>query len=235
MGYLNSYRFSGNYELPTDGLVLYLDAQEKTTIIGDPVEEWQDLSGRGNDFYSTGGAKPVQLVDGRLSFDGAHSYMDGKAVGNYRNNLTQSTFFCVFRTRSTAVQQIIYAVSYNDSNIVYMPIFRIMPGGFLYYLLGSGVGTYVAIMAPIEADKTYVVSGTWKRPEMSLYVNGAYIDTIDTATMLPGTLDSERIGCRNNNLQNFLDGEISALLWYNIELAWSDRIQVENFLKNRFL
>lgn len=234
MGYLNAYRYvKRNYELPVDDLLLYVDAKEEASVEGDPVQGWLDLSGRGNDFAGIVGSRPVQVKSDAISFNGSQ-FLTGRADDTARNNITEGSWFCVFETNTTAVHQVLYAVGYSDSNIAYIPIFRIMPGGFLYYALGTGVATLVAILAPIEANKRYLLSGTWKRPEMTLYVNGHFIEMIDTATMLPGTLDSERIGSRNNNLQNFLDGDVSALLWYGKSLEEPVRKDVEQYLMNRF-
>lgn len=225
-------------EMLMDNLVLYLDGKVDESIIGtSAVTLWKDLSPFGNDFYQDDLSPncPARKTPDGLTFSlAAESYMEGRSMGLERNNIQASTWFCVFKTNTIAPQQILYAVGYPGSNLHYMPIFRIGAGGILYFNLMTTGATAIGIYTPIQAGVTYMVMGIWSQPVMEMYINGDLIGTDAGATMQPGELVDERIGTRNNALQNYFDGEIKALGWYDKELNEIERKSVEIYLMNRF-
>lgn len=220
-----------------DDSVLRLDATEISSIyISDinKVDKWEDLSGNENHLTKENNAsRPSYNGSDGIIFTGNNYLSRLSQTNTIRNNITSSTWTCIFNVTEVYTQQIIYAVGYPTSNVVYMPIFRVASGS-LFCTLFTTAATGVAITVPISPNTTYIATVVWNRPDFYLYLNGVAVGSSTGATMELAELFSERMGTRNNAYQNYLNGEIKYLSWYDRTIEDPERANMESYLMNKF-
>jgi len=240
----------------TPGLALWLDASESSSITfnGNSVVEWRDLSGNGRHFLQN---NPVNQPDSTrtqnglrvIDFDGTQSMQGNEASLNLARNVSELTIIVVQKTDSTLDSVnggIIIRISTNwNPNNSRAGLFSInsnfaLSGQKSFEALGrrpditTGAGTHF----PFNTSAN-VIGGVfdYNNAQVKIYENGKLKNT-NSSFHTPGLTDdsdsaSIRIGISDNGSLAF-DGFIAEMLIYNRLLSDSERIQIENYLINKW-
>jgi len=235
-----------------DGLQLWMDAADSTTITGSsPVTQWNDKSGNGYNFTASAGpvlATASQNGLNTLTFTAASSqFLSNTATVNFME-LYSLSIFAVFKYSDTTSGGYIFAKSlYGGAN------------GRI--LLGRDAGTPATLNAGIattaNAFSTYsdvYTANTWRvygfvadrsAGTVKAYQNGSNNAsasfTVDTTTNLT-TAYPMAIGAYNNSSGTlappqaglYFNGSIGEILVYSTALTNQQRQQVEGYLSRKW-
>jgi hypothetical protein len=238
--------------LDIDGLQVWMDAADSTTITGSsPVTQWNDKSGNGYNFTASAGpavASASQNGLNTLTFTAASSqFLSNTATTNFMEFYSLSVF-AAFKYSDTTSGGYIFAKSlYGSAN------------GRI--LLGRDAGTPATLNAGIvttaNAYSTYsdvYTANTWRiygfvadrsAGTVKAYQNGSNNAsasfTVDTSTNLTTTFPMA-IGAYNNSSGTlaspqadlYLNGSLGELLVYNSALSFQQRQQVEGYLSQKW-
>ena len=222
-----------------EGLELFLDAENLTGYSDtDPIDTWADSSENGYDATATSTARPLYVADkgnGQASvrFDGVNDYMTLGTPFAMDDELTIFAMVSRSDVSTVAKRQTIIGQS-NTSNAVSLELELKMVNGLI-----PGVFTFeTENLEEIRADELELVtyrkdgSGSGNR---TVRQNGLpqelTTDTTDSYSA-SGTMEIGRRGLVS--FQQYLGGDLSALLIYNRALTDAEILQVENYLGARY-
>ena len=226
-----------------EGLVLYLDAADKTSYPGSGIT-WSDLSGNGNTGTLTNGPTFNSDNNGSLVFDGSNDYVNLglKTVGNLLDGAIGSSFSIWINNDvlpPTGVENYTSFLFVIQSNTLINLTFigsSISVGG-----RSQVSDSYQNATFPYTFTNTWVnVSGIldYTAKTISIYVNGSLgiVKTVSfgSNSIIMGipTLD-DNIGRLSSGVQHF-NGKISNLTVYNRALTAQEIQQNYNATKTRF-
>jgi hypothetical protein len=238
--------------LDIDGLELWMDAADATTITGsNPVTQWNDKSGNSLNFTASSGpvlATASQNGLNTLTFTAANSqFMSNSSTVNFIEFYSLSIFI-VFKYSNTTSAGYIFAKS----------LFGTANGRILF---GRNAGTPATFNTGITtANNAYTTysdsytANTWRiygfvvnrsAGTVNAYQNGVSISsgtfTVDTTTNLT-TAYPMAIGAHNNSSGTlsppqaglYFDGSIGEILVYSTALTQQQRQKVEGYLSSKW-
>lgn len=238
--------------LDIDGLQVWMDAADSTTITGSsPVTQWNDKSGNGYNFTASAG--PVLATSSQnglntLTFTAASSqFLSNTATVNFMEFYSLSVF-AAFKYSDTTSAGYVFAKS----------LYGVANGRILF---GRDAGTPATFNAGItttaNAYSTYsdaYTANTWRvygfvadrsAGTVKAYQNGSNnasgTFTVDTTTNLT-TAYPMAIGAYNNSSGTlaspqaglYFNGSLGELLVYNSALSFQQRQQIEGYLARKW-
>lgn len=215
------------YDLPTEGLLLHLDAGAITGVNNGSVMTggWSDLSGNG--YHATSANAPTYIAsDGgypAVRFDGAGDYLQSAIpIG------TAASVFVVFSYERTSLQAnyrdvLISAGGTGDRLQLASSVDAASAGDYPNFHAGTGTGL---------VSETWVNGLSATAVSGDLFANRYYIGSaVFTAmpvasSLFIGAVDSAGDGAGQNTIRE--------LLVYDSALSDSARLQVEAYLKKKY-
>jgi hypothetical protein len=220
-------------QLVTDGLVLYLDAGDRTSYVSGSTV-WRDLSTSSNNGTLTNGPTFNSSNGGSIVCDGVD---DGSAVPNSSTlgkslNYTTSAWIKYNNTGYTAWMMLIDSVNYGTG------------GGYMMWLndnspsLGKLLSSYdsnwqygtIRIPPNVWTNVTIAKSGN----AVSFYVNGVFDVTRNYAFSSDLSITEVNIGYSSRNSGYRLNGNVAIAQIYNRTLSASEVLQNFNAQRQRF-
>lgn len=224
-------------------LTLWLRADSNVVLTGLDASQWNDCSNNNNSaFQSTAFSKPL-LVENSLnekpvlSFDGVNDYFDGTTISNL-NNSSLSIF--IISSGST----------YNGSQA--SPLFGINCYPNQFQFLRSAItqslnvsNTYAFASGLISVSNSlpnsgfsYQIFGYTKEFNVvsKIYANGAFLDSTTNSDQVGSfTNGNYYIGYGNPSCwTDYYRGNIAEIILYNHVLSDTDRVNIENYLHNKY-
>jgi len=222
--------------LPSNGLRLWLDADDASTITlnGSNVSAWADKSGNIlNVEQTTPANQPVynlNSMNGRntVEFDGDNDYLDRDIVNwqgpmtfflVYKSTETQSEFDSWFCNDSSETPDTSFQVNYNASDTLGIRV------GATEYSIEQSSGNRLPTVLSITADGANSLKG---------YING--LKTLDQTlgSVFNPLFDFYAVG-RNRNNDSYTEGLVAEILLYDRVLSTSERYEVEAYLADKWL
>jgi hypothetical protein len=238
--YNNSFR-------PTDvtGLKFWVDADDINSIVlnGNYVSQWQDKSGNSHHAsQSTVGFQPYYVTNtlnkkSVLHFNGVSQYLQLDAGSVTDLNPTEYTIFCVnivsgkqgawrspftSRTNSPEGGYLFYAATNNK---------------WQHWVGASGEWSAIGSNNEVILNNPVVLTGIYGDGKQSFYVDGR----LDGELTVPFSVNSiypARIGAgatEDSSPTYYFNGDIAEIAIYNRKLSNIERVQVENYLLNKWM
>jgi hypothetical protein len=225
----------GYNKVVTDGLVLYLDAGNKTSYPGSGAT-WYDLSGNNNHGTLTNGAVFNSGNGGIISFDGTDDYV----INSSCKNLPQGS-----SARTT--QMWIYFNS-NTNNILQLGLEGANSSGSIYILEYLQLANVFLFTDSLNGENNITISGgelpgtgAWVNytflhsyPNWSYYLNGTLTKSGTFGVEFNTEGQKYVIGRRLDNSQPLFWGNLSTMSMYNRALSASEVFQNYYAQKSRF-
>ena len=230
------------YPPTIDSLVLWLSA-DSLSLSNDSVNQWQDVSGRGNDFSQAVLSYQPRLLEADsvlnnkpvVIFDGINDYLNGGDILDV--GINSRSIFIIGRCNSstgTYLAKSIYAAGNNRYALWYSS-----PDFYNFYIETADFGVtsarssgrYEIITSLINRTnrtlKTFFnsnLSGT------SINISDSGYDFNSPYRFLVGAYND---GSDNNGVM-FLQGLIAEIIIYNKALSDSERLGVEQYLRYKY-
>ena len=231
----------GQQDIVKDGLVLWLDANDKSSYPGTGTT-WTDLSRGGNNGALINGPTFNSGNGGSIVFDGSNDYVDSIIQSISIQDNTPFTADVIFKTTSTSDTHLI-----GNWNVFVTPGWRLdLVSGQIRFLILSNAGS---TGRGVRTNSTYnngnivhfcaTYSGNENTSGVSFYVNGVSVATTSTLNTSPGTLINSKITLGASQLNttsfaNYLNGNIYQTKLYNRSLTTTEISQNFNATRARF-
>jgi hypothetical protein len=230
----------GPQTIVTNGLILHLDAGNKTSYPGNGTN-WYDLSVYKNDVVLYNGPTFNNEVKGSIILDGADDYVrsNQKLKGFYPEDsiLTNISFCAWMKTNNINNSGGNFLFGFEDNPTWYFAVTREFgnaPGKIQIY---DAVRGWILSNNTLSNNVWYNVVGTFQPNSVSLYLNGSLDKTDNTVGSSssyspnpPANLLT--IGSRYGAYR--MNGQLSNLTMYNRALNSNEVTQNYNALKSRF-
>jgi alpha-tubulin suppressor-like RCC1 family protein len=219
------------YAAPTEGLALWLKAEEAQMEISDgKISAWHDQSGGEHDaVQATTGLQPTlveDVVDGKdaVEFDGEGQFLAGSL------NLSESkTFAVVVKDLGTtnAIGGVITAKEGSDFNGIFSENGTKYVGDYA----GANSEDSVRTTQPINAFNVVLVRYDQALSKMTLYQNGR---TETVLTRGGEETTGFELGTRNNELGRYFKGQVAEVLVYDRSLSDAEVVQLSGYLAQKY-
>lgn len=232
-------------KIVTDGLVLTLNAADKTSYPGSGTS-WYDLSGNNNSGSLTNGPTFSTDGGGSIVFDGADDYVDCGPSSTLNFGTGNFTLCAWFKTNTSLRRTILSRFDYNGVGTI--------ERGYYIDVLATG-----KIRTAFETDGTnyrvtdsntvvntnsyfYVTSTRTNATTISVYINGVF-ETSNTLTQgTPSNIDTvtapfsigRRADYQTPTFTNYFIGSVYSTQIYNRTLSAIEILQNYNAQKGRF-
>jgi hypothetical protein len=212
------------------GCQLWLDAADGTTIVGTTsnVTAWKDKSGLGNDLSSNQGAPQYIPATNAIYLDGSSTMVRT----SFSFGLTDPfTVFIVSRL-TAASNGPWYTTDPNTDMTGYFPRYDISKNTYV----NAGGSNWSIKASSIEIGTTYIsaiVSGGITGSELSYYENATTQTMSRTAVAGNIIRNSLYLGYRPSDNYKII-GNIYEFIQYNSVLSYSQRLQIEAYLAQKW-
>ena len=217
-------------DIVKDGLVLWLDANDKTSYPGSGTT-WADLSRGGNSGTLTNGPTYNSANGGSIVCDGVDDFISGSTLTNLLNGSTTLTLIIwVYPTNLN-----------NTSGSPYKTLVDTPSRNLSLWIGANGQGQYYGIGG---ASNSYNVNFNWENNKWQMVsiivtaTNGQIIKNnyVVSETTLRGNNYTERVTFGNNPSSGGgnLEGRYGNILLYNRALSVAEVLQNFNATKARF-
>ena len=226
---LQNYNAGLQRFIPTDGLVLSLDAQNTNLYAVSPTTAY-DVSGNGNNGTLLNGTQYVSNGDGSWSFDGVDDYI----------NVTNSESLTFGNTITVG------GWYYNTSNTGYLPIIAKNGSDNTGWEISNSSGTLRCTLRPSIGNNNNITSGslplnTWNHClftcdniTIRLYLNGVQVGTFPVSSVTLNSSGNLNIGRRSDLNLNYGIGRINSVCVYNRALTQTEITTIYNATKSRY-
>jgi hypothetical protein len=225
-------------DIVRDGLVLWLDANDKTSYPGTGTV-WRDLSLGSNTGTLTNGPTFNSNNGGSIVFDGVDDYVNFGNVLNFeRTNPFSISIWLI--TPNTSITQIVISKWINNG----YEIFFQNPGKIGWTLANTGGGgnqiRVDSLNNSITTNEIFNITTTYDGNSSTngllIYKNGQILPTTSIFNNLNSSIlnsSNLRLGILGNNILPF-SGKIFNTLIYNRTLTPQEILQNYNATKSRF-
>jgi len=212
-------------DIVRDGLVLWLDANDKTSYPGTGTT-WRDLSLGGNNGTLINGPTFNSANGGSIVFDGVNDYVVFPTI---TNNIYTIDFW--------------YKMGGNDGSFGYFASsgdngFAISEGGGFaglvygrFYYWNGSVNILTDIPSTTNWNHICVIINTTTN-NLQLFGNGNQLNNSTISSMSTSVSNVGRYASGNSN---FLKGNLASYKIYNRSLSFTEILQNYNATKNRYL
>ena len=222
--------------IPTNGLVLSLDAQNTNLYATSPTTGY-DISGNNNNGTLLNGVQYVADGNGSWKFDGVDDYINIPNTTSLQVTGDQTLVFWVYPNRRDRRQNF-YAKSYGgEGTITYEP-----NGSMTYYwgIAGSntspyqGVATYGGPMLTLNIWYFVVLVRELSTPSKTVkwYINGV-LNSTTTAAYTSATAGTSPITIGTGYAGPFL-GNVGIVMQYNTALTQTEITTIFNATRSRY-
>lgn len=218
-------------------LITWLKSDLGVTLNGSTVSNWSDISGSNNSAsQSTAGNQPTfssSAIAGlpALTFDGSSDYMQ---FPNGFSDWTQGcSIFLITKptTVTTGLRFFDYATGLNANNL---KIEEISPNGLEFDVNGVSSPSNITSTTGLTNNTFQLIEVVHNGAGFAtLYTNG----NVNAQGTLNNISNVTRTGCfigKGYSGGNLFVGQIAEYLVYNRALSSSERVNVENYLLNRY-
>ena len=223
------------------GCQLWLDATTIQVNNGDNILLWEDLSGNNNHATQTNQSQQPIFIDNAVVFDGVNDSLEFGA-NKFNMGLDDMTFFSVITTTKTTDQSIFSKARASRQNYRYA--LRMISGGVMDgFMQGNGGNDVTPFgVTNLANGNPHVLVHEFNRSgNLSLYADGIYeggasISHWENANMV--SINPSRLGAytasNNSSPTSMFEGKIMETLIYDRTLTESERIEVEQYLKEKW-
>jgi hypothetical protein len=224
---LQNYNAGLQRFIPTNGLVLSLDAQN-TNLYATSATTAYDVSGNNYNGSLLNGVTRTSDGDTSWSFDG----VDDRIVTTL-NTLSSSTTWSVWAKRTQSIN------GYNMVMGMYLPYFAFMDDGSIHFSNNingqKSLYAYVGLTNNVWYNVTFVSSFSSGNTTMLIYLNGALQTQATYAGQQPTTTsDSFRLGTWWSGNSEQFKGNIGNVSIYNRALSATEISTIYNATKSRY-
>lgn len=224
----------------------------------DPIGCWEDQSGNGHDFISTGAANPTfDAISGSINsqaaieFPGGGSNVrleDADAETQYLDGLAGLTIFFVIESDVTATDRGFWASETPGASTTdqYFSLRYDATGtsGGASNVITAGLRDQSAFtlesFADAQTTSGQIVMLKWtSETNYEMYIDGVLSNPTSTTTIPSGTLDAANLttaiigqGPLDNNTS--WDGLIAEVILYDSEISLTNQETVEDYLSNKY-
>jgi hypothetical protein len=223
-------------DIVKDGLVLWLDANDKTSYSGTGTT-WKNLTGNSNNnAVLVNGPTFTGNNGGAVVFDGTNDYAYIPATNNLSFNNSSFTYSLTFSIPNWifSSERIVMEYGVNGYNGYYQLTFY--PNATTFRTLGiGGYSTWFDSTVSFDDNQNYNVVLTYNLTTSlaSLYVNGTLINSA-TRTGTSGVTPQILYIYSRGGINFFQKGNLYNILAYNKALSAQEVLQNYNTNKNRF-
>lgn len=222
--------------IPTNGLVLSLDAQNTNLYATSPTTAY-DVSGEGNNGTMLNGVQYVGDGGGSWKFDGVNDFINVPNSSSLQVTGDQTLVFWVYPERRDRRQNFYNKAYGGEGTITYEP------GGSLNYYWGTnggnsspyqGVGTTGSPMATLNTWYFVVLVRELSTPSRTVkwYIDGVLNRTV-SASYTSATAGSAPITIGTGYTNRFL-GKVGLVYQYNTALTQDEITTIYNATKSRY-
>lgn len=226
----------GGPDIVTDGLVLHLDAADSNSYPGSG-STWYDLSGN-NHGTLTNGPTFDNSNAGSLIFDNVNDYVSLGTPASL-NGVQVPLTICVWaKSNGFGLYDVLWGVDKATTGGGMYSMMRLNSGVFAYYTSTSSGGfqSRSSFTASNNVWNFYavVMSGSIASPVVTMYLNNASLtSTFSSLSATPDLTVDFRIGS-NQRGNEYWNGNISNVMWYNQPLQQKEIQQNYLATKGRF-
>jgi hypothetical protein len=231
----------------TNGLVLYLDAGNQTSYVGNGTA-WRDLTPNGNNGTLTNSPTFTRQSSGAIVFNGSSNYVitpTNLSSLNLNSSITIDTWFKpTALANASHADGIVSKGLFTDNNSAIYELLIRVTGGINYPFVristSAGVQSYAPTQIPTNPNQIYNIVCTYNGSTIRIFVNNVEAGTGAAAS---GTLVSNTqelaIGTRYLNRgggnDSFFTGNIYSVKIYNRALSATEIQQNYDAFKGRFI
>lgn len=226
--------------VPTDiaGLTLWLDGETFQSEDGDLITKWTDISGAGNDFNASGGQRPTLktgIVNGRtvLRFEGTSDRMNGPALDAIIA-ADAGTIFFVVKHAGGANE---YIFSHANTTTPRAAVLIDTPATDITAVNHDGT-IDEATKSGVDLTEWSIVMWNHDAGQVGISVN----DARDSGRVQTASGNTTSMGANTvlaalydgTTPSNWFEGDIAAVLAWNVALTETQRKEIESYLADRF-
>lgn len=226
----------GGPDIVTKNLVLHLDAADKNSYPGSG-NDWYDLSGNNNGTLINGVAYDGNNA-GSLIFDNIDDYVT-LGTPSLLNGVQVPLTICIWaKSNGFGSYDVLWGVDKSTSGSGLYSMLRVNSGALRYYTSTStgsfqSRGTF-SVMSGSWNFYAVVMSGSISSPVVTIYLNSASeTTTFSSLSATPDLTVDFRIGS-NERANEYWNGNIANVMWYNRALSSTEVAQNYNATKGRF-
>lgn len=210
--------------MPVQGLKVWLFADSGMVLSGSSVSQWNDLSGNGLNFIQSNPSsmpqKQTDIIDihSAVYFDGIDDFLNC----NFNDTISQPLTFFVLVKLGTL----------NSSEFIFDGLDPSYRNAYVFYSSSSSFLAWGGSSCTFNYSSTDFCLHTvvFNSSTSKVYINGNSVASGDFGT---NSLSGIKFGSYIYNLY-FLNGWVSDILIYNHLFTNFDRINVENYLMNKY-
>ncbi|MEX0811979.1 MAG: PKD domain-containing protein [Chitinophagales bacterium] len=226
--------------LDVSDLSVWLSADSGVTLTAGEVSQWSDLSGNNFHAQSTPGNGPTQINSvpllnnkATISFDGSNDYLDGPIIPGI-NTSSVSVFIVTKGNSQTGSAAGIFNIGALSTG---MWIYRRMFSERYTFINNVGSNSQVLDIPNSMPNSgfPYRIHGMVKSysSNTKLFINGAQSAISNNVSLSSSfTNDNYIIGFAQGF--QYYNGEIAEIIVYKKELSSQERLQIENYLNNKY-
>ena len=174
---------------------------------------------------SNGTATNVTYADGLVGRTGVFNGSTSKVSmpTNFIPDLPSFSFSCLLKATNTSGEYRIFGLSDN----INMPLIILRlnasfsPGRIGFYLHSNNTGVEITTNSYVSTDWIHITGTAVENDTMKLYVNGTLAGTLPI-TSFTKLADSNYVGTNRNANNNFYNGSLDCLRFWNKELSQSE-------------
>jgi hypothetical protein len=211
--------------IPTNGLVLSLDAQNTNLYATSPTTAY-DISGNANNGVLLNGTQYVGSADGSWRFDGVNDYINCGNSSTFNTNQFSAGFWV--NLSISAVKEIF--MKNNNSNNGIGPFEIWQSGRRIQHRIN---GILVSGTTDLILGKWYLITLTYNQVNKILYINETQENSNAYSIPLDVSTGNVTIGAYGNGDYPF-NGNISEVFFYNRSLSQTEISIIYNATRARY-
>ena len=222
-------------------LSVWLDATKITANDGDPVSNWSDISGNGNDFsQSSAPLIPTFNSSGPINSGPSVEFVNDHLVSNSMSNLnsTDLSWVAVMNTSNADIQVALrssYTSGANNGSTTLWGLYN-TSSEFVSHTRESN--NTLLLNTTSFLTSTNIFTSVWNgTTDFSTYRNESLIGSQSGASANPTGHNYVTIGANSSNPllnQYSFIGDISEIIIYNFNINDAQRIILDNYLSTKY-
>lgn len=222
---------------------VWLDASSLSLSNGDPVDDWSDISGNGNNAsQGNNSRKPTfntNATNGQpgILFDGSDDFLQTSSISAL--NSQNLTWINVFQSEQVDYYGTVHRSNYSsgagNSSDSYWGFYFSGSGDGMFHFTKNSSGSF-KIIGSQENTNYNISSSVWNGGSglFEGFLNGSKSGERNNANSQPSGHNFTRIGCNSATLGTFFDGNISEIILISKTLNDAERIIIENYLASKY-
>jgi hypothetical protein len=217
----------------TSGLIMWLDAAERISYPGSG-NVWNDISGAGNNCTWSNAPTFTQEAAGTFSFNGSSNFGTFPASGFAYSGDASDTMCCWVKTNTLTGNRDVFGYGSSDS-VGKSRNIGMTGSNFWWHLWESHTG---AQASGASTSRWFNMAFAYYPYGVDIYVNGAFLvrggSTANTVARDGGFIGRGVDDDVSVGNENWWNGNISVIQYYNRALSSTEILQNFNALRGRF-